>query len=100
MFDEPVLAYRLVCDGNAPLTNRFVTTRARHECDICAGAIARGQRVRAESRRSPDGQTIEQRRVCPLCCTAIHAFMTRGDLEAINERHALGLPRRREDAQA
>lgn len=69
--DNPVLAFKLVCDGNELLTNRFVTARKPHSCELCTGPIAKGERIRAESRRSEDGRHIKTRRVCALCCEAI-----------------------------
>lgn len=69
--DDPVLSYKLVCDGRDPLTNVMVTTRKAHQCDLCGGPIDKGMRVRRETRRSADGETIETRHVCPSCCEAI-----------------------------
>ncbi len=37
--DDPVLSYKLVCDGNDPLTNRFVVARKTHACTLCNGPI-------------------------------------------------------------
>jgi hypothetical protein len=71
MLDQPVLSYKLVCDGLAPLTNRMVKARRPHRCATCPGGIAAGERVRRETRRSADGKKIETRHVCASCCAAI-----------------------------
>lgn len=70
LLDAPALSYKLVCDGNTPLTNRMVIARKSHECNLCDGGIQKGERIRAESRRSGDGKSILTRRVCPQCCEA------------------------------
>jgi hypothetical protein len=87
MLDAPILAYKLVCNGLDPLTNRFVTTRAPHGCAICEETIGAGERVRRETRRSADGKSIETRHVCQACAKAILAWEA-GDWSAINSRHA------------
>lgn len=87
MFDSPVLSFKLVCDGNDPLTNAFVRTRAPHPCCICAETIAKGQRVRRETRRSPDGKTIQTRHVCRHCEDAMRRA-AEGDADALDERFA------------
>ena len=98
--DDPVLSYKLVCDGTDPLTNRMVTARGRHRCSHCAEPNAEGWRIRAESRRSADGKTIETRRVCPTCCGCIEAYMraarpgidpgAAAERAAIDVRHEMG----------
>ncbi len=87
--DNPVLSYKLVCDGNDPLTNRAVLTRRPHDCDICRDEIPAGVRVRRETRRSGDGLRIETRYVCVTCAAAIEKW-ARGDDSAINARHDIG----------
>ncbi|MEQ9247052.1 MAG: hypothetical protein RLO21_13775 [Nitratireductor sp.] len=69
--DEPILTNKLVCNGQEPLTNRYDVARKAHVCDLCGGPIAKGERIRAESRRSDDGKRIQTRRVCVSCCAAI-----------------------------
>lgn len=86
MFDAPILSYKLVCDGNDPLTNAFVKTRKPHPCDICAETIGAGLRVRRETRRSADGTRIETRHVCQPCGEAIVQWDD-GDPAPINARH-------------
>ncbi len=91
--DNPVLSYKLVCDGNDPLTNAFVVVRKEHDCDICAGTIRPGQRVRRETRRSADGLHIDTRYVCTECSLAIKRWAEGYD-QLINGRHDLGKRRR------
>lgn len=91
--DNPVLSYKLVCDGNDPLTNAFVVVRKEHACDICAGKILPGQRVRRETRRSADGRHIETRHVCTECGLAIERW-AEGDDRWIEDRHDLGKEQR------
>ncbi|TPM06785.1 MULTISPECIES: hypothetical protein [unclassified Mesorhizobium] len=79
MFDSPVLSFKLVCDGNDPLTNAFVKTRKAHICCICTGPIGAGIRVRRETRRSADGRKIETSHVCQLCADAIAYDVANGD---------------------
>lgn len=79
MFDGPALAYKLVCDGNEPLTNAMVRARKVHPCFTCAGTIRAGERVRRETRRSADGATIETRHVCAACCRRIAEAKPRRD---------------------
>lgn len=69
--DDPILAYRLVCDGAEPLTNQMVRARKPHGCFTCLRTFPKGERVRRETRRSADGARIEVRHVCAACCTAI-----------------------------
>lgn len=98
--DDPVLSYKLVCDGADPLTNRMVTARGRHACSICAGPIEKGERIRAESRRSDDGRSIVTRRVCATCCSCIDAYMraarpgrdpgAAAERAALDARHDMG----------
>lgn len=88
--DNPVLSYKLVCDGNDPLTNAFVVVRKEHDCEICAGTIRPGQRVRRETRRSADGRRIETRYACDGCCDAINT----GDHIEIRARYLLSEVRR------
>ncbi|MER8380691.1 hypothetical protein [Mesorhizobium sp. M1399] len=88
MFDQPILSYKLVCNGQDPLTNAFVTTRKPHTCTICEETIGAGERVRRETRRSADGEQIETRHVCRHCCEAI-ARHTVGDWGPISARYEL-----------
>lgn len=71
--DDPILGYKLVCDGGTrrPLTNAMVTARKPHDCFTCTRTFPKGERVRRETRRSIDGNTIEVRHVCAVCCAAI-----------------------------
>lgn len=69
--DAPALAYKLVCDGAEPLTNAFVVARNPHDCFTCRRTIAKGERIRRETRRSADGAKIETRHVCHACCMQI-----------------------------
>lgn len=82
MLDSAILAVKLTCNGTDPLTNRMVVSRKAHCCDVCAGPIAKGERVRAESRRSDDGRKILTRYVCASCC----AVFETGDVAAIARR--------------
>lgn len=70
--DDPVLTYKLVCDGTDPLTNAMVTARKVHPCNTCDRAIHPGERVRRETRRSADGKKIITRHVCEVCCAVIN----------------------------
>ena len=89
MFDGPILAYKLVCDGDRSLLdNRMTRARKAHVCNICGGPIHKGERVRDETRRSEDGRSLVHRRVCPRCVPAIVAWCE-GDATAINARHDL-----------
>ena len=96
--DDPVLSYKLVCNGTDPLTNCFVVTRKEHACDICRETIAKGVRCRRETRRSDDGRKVITRHVCPTCCTAIEKWDEDGG-RAINERHDAGDARAKGGAQ-
>lgn len=95
LFDDPVLSFKLVCDGNEPLTNRFVVARAAHECWVCARPIARGERIRVETRRSADGKRLDDRRVCAACCEVIAEMQATRDADAINARWDAGRQGRR-----
>ena len=100
--DDPVLSYRLVCDGTDPLTNAMVTARKVHPCNTCDRAIQKGERVRRETRRSTDGKKIITRHVCAVCCAAIArgedpwigdpAAVKAGDRPPANVRRPAGAP--------
>jgi hypothetical protein len=71
------------------LTDRMVVGRYVHQCQICSGPIAKGERHRAKTEVSYDDRRVMTFRFCALCCAAI-AKSWRDDGRALDERYAIG----------
>ena len=74
------------------LSDRFITTKYRHKCNVCLGEF--GPRVRARSRREVYDGRAATFYFCPDCCEAqAKAWEDAG--EAIEMRHTIGWQRSR-----
>jgi hypothetical protein len=72
--DDDCLAYDMFAGEETDvlfMSNRMVTTRKAHKCVHCQGAIAPGERVRAQTERNNEEKKIMTFYVCHECCVAM-----------------------------
>lgn len=76
------------------LRNAMVKARFPHECVICQGPIAKGERHRAQTEANLDGsKQVKTFRFCAECCETMPSWLTDG--KAITARYTLGQRRAR-----
>lgn len=74
------------------LSDKMVVVRKDHQCAICFGPIAKGERVRSMTELNREDSVVATFRFCTLCCEAMAAD---DDGNSIYDRHAIGAIRSR-----
>jgi hypothetical protein len=77
------------------LSDKFVTTRKPHKCNICWDEVPPGQRARAKTEVNREDQQTKTFYFCVSCCEAMASSWT-DECEAIDARTSIGMSRARQ----